>query len=220
MEPFFGAQIGPFTVLSPTLPYYQSLLPHFRCTPAPATQAPTQAPTLRDYLTEILGRAAEDWGIETLREGGQTSAENDSSVVMYAEAAGSGLLLTGDAGIAALSNALDWAPVIGVDLSKLGTIQIPHHGSRNNVSPSLLDRLIGPRIFLGGSRGISAIASASAKSETHPRRLVTNAFRRRGCKVFQTKGNTHCNQLNMPTRPGWFAAVEVPFHSEVEPYDN
>ncbi len=139
---------------------------------------------------------------------------------MFAEIAGQGILLTGDAGIGALSNALDYAPIIEIDLGKLATIQIPHHGSRNNVSPTLLDRLIGPRIYMGGTRGISAIVSASSKSETHPRRIVTNAFKRRGCKVFQTKGNTHCNQLNMATRPGWFAAAELPFHAEVEPYDS
>jgi beta-lactamase superfamily II metal-dependent hydrolase len=219
IEPFFGAQIGPFTVLAPTLPNYQALLPHFRCTPEPAKKPEAQPASLGDYLKDIFSRTAENWGIETLREGGQTSAENDSSVVMFAEVAGKGILLTGDAGVAALTNAMNWAPVVGVDLTNLGVIQIPHHGSRNNVSPSLLDRLVGTRLFMGGTRGISAIVSASAKSETHPRRVVTNAFKRRGCSVFQTKGNTHCNRLNMPTRPGWSVAEEVPFHADVEPYD-
>ncbi len=50
MEPFFGAQIGPFTVLSPTLPNYQALLPHFRCTPEPAISPPAQPQSLGDYL--------------------------------------------------------------------------------------------------------------------------------------------------------------------------
>lgn len=219
IEPFFGAQIGPFVVLSPTLSYYQALLPHFRCTPAPAVPQRAAPRTLVDVLKEALGRVAENWGVETLREGGQTSAENESSVVLFADVAGRGMLLTGDAGIGSVSQSVANAVALGVDLNTLSVIQIPHHGSRNNVSPSLLDRLIGPRLIFGGTRAISAIASAAAESETHPRRVVTNAFRRRGCKVFETKGSTHCNHLNTPSRSGWPIASEVPFHTEVESYD-
>jgi Predicted hydrolase (metallo-beta-lactamase superfamily) len=72
IEPFFGAQIGPFTVLSPTLPNHQALLPHFRCTPEPAQKPKAQSGTLGDYLKDIFSQTAENWSIETLSEGGQT----------------------------------------------------------------------------------------------------------------------------------------------------
>jgi len=64
MEPFFGSQIGPFTVLGPTRPYYQALLPHFRCTPEASTEPPTNAQSLGDFLKEIFGRGAEAGGLK------------------------------------------------------------------------------------------------------------------------------------------------------------
>jgi hypothetical protein len=52
-------------------------------------------------------------------------------------------LLTGDAGINGLTWAADWADSLGLPLQNFSFVQIPHHGSRRNVGPAILTRLLG-----------------------------------------------------------------------------
>jgi len=221
-EPFAGAKIGPFTVLSPSLEFYQQLLPDFRSTPDAAARsgwAMGIAQKGTAFATALLARVAESWNIETLREGGTTSAENESSVVMYGIVGGNGILLNGDAGLQALEQAMDYADLWEHDRSQLRFVQIPHHGSRNNVSPSLLDRLIGPIFQPGSSGGVTAFVSTAEKSETHPRKAVVNAFIRRGCTVIATNGSAKCRSHPPAHRPGWIAASPLPISYDVEDYD-
>lgn len=218
-EPFTGSKIGPFTVLSPTLEAYQSLLPDFRSTPEKKAASADSFSALGSLLKSIVANVVEHWGIETLREGGTTSAENESSAIMVAEIAGRGIILTGDAGLQALTNAISVAPTYGFNLDNLKLVQIPHHGSRNNVSPSILDKLLGPKVAEGITTEKTAIVSASKNSETHPRKVVTNAFNRRGCKVIATKGQSIRSRYQMPDREGWGPVSGIPFHAVVEPYD-
>src|SRR5258707_4716999 len=189
-EPFQGLQIGPFTVLSPSQQTYENLMPLFRDTPEPNQ---TRVQAWRSRLADLARRVVEaiqnlvpeSWYHETLREGGTTSAENESSTVLYGILNGESVLLTSDAGLNAVSAAIDYATSRGVDLrNAIWLIQVPHHGSRNNNSPSLLDRLIGTPVSEGQSREIRAAASASKGDEPHPRKVVVNAFRRRGVRVF------------------------------------
>src|SRR3546814_4468000 len=83
------------------------------------------------------------------------------SVIQYACLEGSRILLTGDAGRDALNEAADFAPYIGLVLPGIERIQIPHHGSRRNVSTEVLDRWLGPR--LGSNPG--------SRSEEHTSEL-------------------------------------------------
>ena len=53
-------------------------------------------------------RRSEDLFTETLREGGITAAENESSVVLYGQIDGRNILLTADAGLRALGAAVSW----------------------------------------------------------------------------------------------------------------
>lgn len=46
--------------------------------------------------------------------------------------------------------------------------------------------------------------------------MVTNAFIRRGVKVFKTEGCTIRHKNNMPAREGWNSAEKLAFNSEVE----
>ena len=97
-------------------------------------------------------------------------------------------------------------------------IQIPHHGSRRNVSPSILDKIVGSR-GKQPKESISAFVSVGENDPKHPRRVVTNAFIRRGCKVIETKGSAKRHRDNMPGRVDWIAAEPAPFYSKVESYD-
>ena len=140
---------------------------------------------------------------------------------MFASISGRGILLTGDAGIRALTSAMDFADATMVPLRELRFIQIPHHGSRRNVSPSLLNRLIGNPLPEGQSRSVSlsACVSASGGSKTHPRKVVTNAFLRRGATVVGTLRQTRRSNQEMPAREGGRAADKIPFHGVVESYE-
>lgn len=218
-EPFQGSQIGAFWVASPSAEWYLEIIPHFDKTPAAKVAPPT---------TSFIGRAIaiaekaatwldENWNYESLKDDGVTSFDNESSVVLYANFNGNGVLLTGDAGIQALTRAAEFLEQYGINLpSTLRFIQVPHHGSRHNVSPSILNRLLGPKLPLGTAPTKTAFVSAGATSETHPRRVVTNAFKRRGVKVFAAKGQGKWHHQGVPARPTWTNAVELPFYDKVE----
>lgn len=217
-EPYAGSKIGDFHVLSPTLDWHLELVPQFNKTPEAKTAGLAEA--LKSYGLRALEKVAswvdEHWHIETLPEDGETSCENESSVILYGNFAGRGVLLTGDAGIRALGKAADQAIGLGFDLTTSRFIQVPHHGSRRNVSPSILNRIVGPQVAQGAEATKTAFVSASKTSETHPRKVVTNAFLRRGTNVHQTKGQSKRHSHNMPERAGWVASTPVPFHAQVE----
>lgn len=223
-EPYRGARIGAFHVMSPDMDWYvHSLIPEFAKSPEQKTSTGSNSLFNGMYTSakSILGNIAESWGFETLREDVSTSAENESSVVLYAYIADRGILLTGDAGIYALSHTAAYAEAHGVSLPQsLKFVQVPHHGSRNNVSPSVLDRIIGPKTTVPTSgRRMTTFVSAAKESELHPRKMVVNGFLRRGASVMATKGQSIRHHHNMGQRDGWSSVDSLPFSQEVEPWD-
>lgn len=225
-EPFQGSKIGEFYVLSPDREWYvHELIADFEKSPDKKQAAATFENNFFNGLLaaamDTAGRIAESWGVETLREDVCTSAENESSIVLFGVVAERGILFTGDAGVQALSNAASYAEGKGVSLpGHIKFAQVPHHGSRNNVSPSVLDRLLGPRSYspVVDAR-ITAYVSAGKESETHPRKMVVNAFLRRGAKVIATKGQAICHRHQMDARAGWNSVESLPFYHEVESWD-
>jgi beta-lactamase superfamily II metal-dependent hydrolase len=169
-------------------------------------------------IKRAISWVAESWGSETLREAVSTSAENESSVILFGMVDDRGILLTGDAGIQALAAAADYAEARAVSIpAHIRFAQVPHHGSRNNVSSSALDRLIGRRSAMPVvDARITAFVSASKESKTHPRTAVVNAFIRRGAKVIPTKGQTIRHHHGMGARPGWNSVEPLPFSEQVE----
>ena len=170
-EPFQGTKIGPFTVLSPTKDMYLGLLPQFRDTPRPDQALLHQLGHWlqgigRRITTQIRNVVREDFLTETLREGGVTAAENESSVVLGSLLDSRAMLLTADAGLRALDTALAYGSVRGFPFGGgLSLFQVPHHGSRNNISPSRLDRLVGPVQALG-QRSTACVISAGPEDDT------------------------------------------------------
>ncbi|AVR08331.1 putative hydrolase [Burkholderia thailandensis Phuket 4W-1] len=227
-EPFAGAMIGGyFHVLSPERDWYvHTLIPEFEKSPELKKSSISKAldglgTTLKGLGAKALDWIDEKWDVEMLREDVSTSAENESSVVLFALIAGRGILLNGDAGVRALNAAATYAESQGIDMPTQVTFaQIPHHGSRNNVSTTVLDRLFGKRRNqTDGSRG-TAIASVSKKCETHPRQVVVNAFLRRGFKVLKTKGTGKCHYNNTPNREGWSNCTDyLAFSAKVETWE-
>lgn len=153
--------------------------------------------------TDPLSKTQTWYPSETLGEDVDTSPRNETSVVMLLRCDGHRLLFTGDAGLEGLGQAADqYENVMGsFQFFPLNLFQIPHHGSRRNLSPSLLDRILGTEGEPFGST--SAIASSAKADPKHPSPKVTNAIGRRGVTTLATEGKGICSNHNAPERTGW-----------------
>src|SRR5207245_9331952 len=122
-----------------------------------------------------------------------TSSENNSSVILLFRDGKEGFLFTSDAGVPALTNAADFAQGLGVDLKTVTRLQAPHHGSKRNLGPKILDRIVGPKLQDQAQMTKIAIVSAAPDgAPKHPSKRVVNALIRRGAKVVATQGKGIC----------------------------
>ncbi|HCA9543515.1 TPA: MBL fold metallo-hydrolase [Klebsiella pneumoniae] len=209
-EPFQGKTWDNATlvVVGPTQAYYETLIPDFARMPKKAEEVSgTEAlKATYDYLVEKAKKLVEyvaDWfSDEGIDDKDTTSAQNNSSVILKLEIDGKTLVFTGDAGVTALEMAADH-----IDNTSLSFIQIPHHGSRRNVGPQVLNKLVGNIVREGEQRGISAFISCAPDSDKHPHQAVINAFTRRGAKVITTEGSTKTHYKDAPNREGWSSAT-------------
>ena len=214
-EPFQGAKIGSyFYVLSPSKEWYIELLKNFD--KMPPTKS-TLMPECQSFASSTDDTAYEDWYNETLKEDGETSARNESSVVLLGILPDNyGVLLTGDAGRQALTKAYEYALDCGYDLQQCQFVQMPHHGSRRNVSPDLLNKLLGPILpAFSLARKISFV-NTSMGAPDHPKKSVVNAFIRRGVKVIATQGGARCYHSGYPPRDGWGPVQPLSLSRKVE----
>jgi beta-lactamase superfamily II metal-dependent hydrolase len=217
VEPFYGITgfNGAMRVLGPTVQFYESLLPGFRGAPEPKASLATALSRIMEGAKETIKKVAETLGHETLDDAGETSAENNSSAIVLFTFDGESFLFTGDAGIPALSQAVGRLCAEGFSFSNLKFVQVPHHGSRRNIGPTLLNTLIGPKQV---QRGTIKTAYASVSPDggpKHPAKKVMNAFLRRGAPVHVTAASGKCHRKNAPDR-GWSESVPLPFYPEVE----
>jgi beta-lactamase superfamily II metal-dependent hydrolase len=135
--------------------------------------------------------------------------ENSSSVILLPSLGGFKALFTGDADSVALTQAADYAAMqLGIDLSNLNLLQVPHRGSRHNVGRTILNRI----------RARHAIISAAPEgAPKHPSRRVTNALIRRGTEVCATLGNSiRFFNSRLPLRRNWGTVPLIPFHEKFE----
>tara|TARA_R110002050_G_scaffold248024_1_gene385827 strand:- start:931 stop:1986 length:1056 start_codon:yes stop_codon:yes gene_type:complete len=204
-EPFSGLSYDNNTIriLGPDKSYYESLLPDF--TKSPQAKESTLQKSF-SAVKEAINWVIETMQIETLGEDGETSAENNSSAVLLLELDGSKYLFTGDTGIPALSRVIDYCETNQIDISNIKFMQVPHHGSKRNISPSILDAI----------KCKTAYVSASKDAPKHPAKKVINAYIRRGANVFTTEGNGLSHRINASSRSGWSTATPEPFHNKVE----
>ncbi len=208
-DTFRGDTIGEFTVLSPHRETYYQLVVASEKTPVPAAKR-------MELRAESTSGAT--WGEENLKgdtEG--TSPENETSVIQFAEVCGKTILLTGDAGVRALCEAHQAAREMGKSIGSLDWFQVPHHGSRRNVSTDVLN------MWLGGilpesctpQEGKFAIISANPNDTEHPKKAVVRAMIHRGRNVFQTRGVLCTPSDNAPPR-AWGQAIPLEYPHEQE----
>ena len=181
---FFG---GALTIAGPTEVYYQELL-----------REQVGGVSLAASIAKALARAAakvgnairsigHDPGETLTSDNGGTTARNNSSIILDLRIDGYRALFSGDAGVPALDAAADaidaWLPSDRVDF-----FHVPHHGSRHNLDPATLDRLLGP--IVPDSEIGSSFVSVGTEADDFPRPEIANAIRRRGYPVCATRGQS------------------------------
>lgn len=218
-EAFQGQTIGPFEILTPSRSRYLNLIVDLPNTPAEVKSKRSSsfgliAKKLEEMKISLTNFIKETWLGETLSNYPEpTSPSNECSVVQGAIIDSRKVLLTGDAGPAGLAEAYEYASRFGFFQPYI--IQVPHHGSRRNVTPNVLNRWLGEPISeIDGTRGF-AICSAAKEDLDHPKAKVENAFLRRGYPVYSTKGNLINFSEGTPDR-GYKPAVAAPFRNNVE----
>jgi beta-lactamase superfamily II metal-dependent hydrolase len=221
VEPFAGVTaFNRLLVVGPTVDYYRSLLTDFRDTPdttatfSSLVEALYGIPRQPNSLAALSPGYLEALGVESLDESGTTEAENNSSVILSAKLdEGQFWLFTGDAGWPALKRAIATLELWKFDPNGYGFVHVPHHGSRSNLCPAVLDRLIGPMWPRSPPRKV-ALISAAALDPKHPSGRVVNALVRRGAEVYATKGTNLLYRYDAPLRPG-YGPVTALLHSPV-----
>ena len=209
-EPFAGTNFlnGTIQVLGPTKKYYEDLLVNSAKTPEQKIEGLFESlgRTFTTAKSTVLNWIEETFDIETLDESGETSAENNSSAVSLLNFDNKKYLFTGDAGIPALKNVLEYSKSVGIDISMVDWKQVPHHGSQRNISPSLLDEI----------KTNIAYVSASKGAPKHPNFKVTNAYIRRGASVYTTEGVTMNHHIYCDSRAGYSSATAYSFQNKVQ----
>jgi len=209
----FNGYYSPLKILSPTKEMYLQLIAESSKTPYKAESLSESV--VQKYFTSIR-KIVEKWSSDTLRDDISTTAENETSIVVLGDMISEKFLLTGDAGIRALGAAANYAERIGIDLKTVSVHQIPHHGGRHNVSTKILNQIVGPIVSEDSEPTKVAFASIGKDSD-HPKGMVTNAYIRRGVKVYEARtGTIHHSKGEMPAREGWTSATKKTFSTEVD----
>jgi len=204
-EPFSGKSFdnGRLRVLGPAKDYYLELIPDFN-------KSPEAKDTLLEKafsgVSDAIKWVIETMQIETLDDSGETSAENNSSVILLFEFESAYYLFTGDAGIPALERVIKFATKSDIDISNIRFMQVPHHGSKRNISPYILNSI----------KCKTAYVSASKDAAKHPAKKVVNAYIRRGASVYTTEGSNLNHHENTASREGYSSATPLSFNEKVE----
>lgn len=212
----FNGAFSPLKILSPTKELYLQLIVESAKTPYVA-ESVSESFVKKIFAT--VRKIVEKWTSDTLRDDVSTTAENETSVVLMGDMVSEKFLLTGDAGVRALGAAAEYADSVGIDLKKVTVHQIPHHGGRHNISSKILNRIVGSIVSEDSNPTKTAFVSIGKDSD-HPKGMVTNAYIRRGVKVFEVRVSTiRHHRGDMPERQGWTSATKKDFSTEVDDWD-
>lgn len=212
---FAGTRIGPnFTVLAPSAERYIKLLPDLDKTPQSYADKKGIVGAMLQGARNVLDVVREAWDLETLDANPPaTSPSNETSVVQMGVFGDKKILLTADVGPEGLQEALNHARAFGLSGAPY-LIQVPHHGSRRNVTPAILNAWLGAPLPDKSVRGY-AFCSVGKDADIYPRKKVKNAFIRRGYPVWATRGCSLRHSYGWPERPGWSTCSPEAFDPNV-----
>ncbi|MDL2328186.1 competence protein ComEC [Desulfosarcina sp. OttesenSCG-928-A07] len=219
-EPFQGMHIGKSLVLAPTKERFLDLIVESEKTPD-AVKSFSSDGLFRGVFEGIecaINFIRSLWGEENFPSQG-TSAENEMSVVQFISCPQHNFMLTGDAGREGLTEALDYLETLYGGVPQIDFFEVPHHGSRRNLSTELLDRLFGERLSEqpseSGSR-FSAVVHSCRLDSTHPRKVVIRAIHHRGGKICSVESGWWLAGHNKPERPNSSPAAGLPYPNDQE----
>lgn len=204
----FGATLK---ILGPSKEFYRKLIAE--CSKTPPTASGINETTCNSASLEEEEDFYEDQEIEW-NDNETTSLINESSLILlfeYKDTDGKDhkILFTGDAGKRGLTEAIRYADEIGISLENIEIIKMPHHGSRKNVSPEIMDSLY--------SQGTTCYISCSGNDEGHhPSKRLVNLLIQKGYRVLSTSGSTLHRSHNAPERNNFKKAEEKPYYPKME----
>lgn len=171
-EPFAGKShsILPIMIVGPTIDYYEALLLKFR----DINHLFDQEDYLeKAYAVDILTESLSD----TLDAKDDPSSENASSAITLMTIGSNKFLFTADATPDAQRRACKFT-----DLSQLNFLDIPHHGSKYNLTSDLIAHY---------SPNVAYISADGSRK--YPSKAVVNALKKVGTRVYCTAsaGNIH-----------------------------
>lgn len=179
---------GIITVLGPSETLYKRGLLGSEKTPESYIEAGLEDYTPTDYSEEdyVQGKAIEWYDDE------QTSAINQTSLVIALALGNFKVLFTGDAGKEAINSALDYYEKNGGKASDFTIVQLPHHGSRKNIDPTILGRFGTPEYIIS--------CPPDGEGEGHPSRRLMNKILELNpqAKIYVTKKVNFVFHKNVP----------------------
>ena len=193
------------TILGPSKEFYKTCIANCEKTPEqnenvedlPQTQA---SKGNMEYELYVEGKITWD-DTET------TSSINESSLIILFEYEKVKILLTGDAGKEGLRQAIKYARENNIRLDDCSIIKMPHHGSRKNVDPAIIDA------FVGSKRVYYSCASDDLGH--HPSQRLINLMNEKGFVQLSTSGSTLHWGVNAPDR-GWKLASRFRSFPQIE----
>jgi beta-lactamase superfamily II metal-dependent hydrolase len=194
------------TILGPSKDLYLKLVQSSDKTPAMAvteSKANTFSSTEKKLAFEDMTFETEHLAEDKIA----TSAENNMSLVMLLTIGGAKVLFTGDAGTEGLFNAITYANSQGINLKDLHVLDVPHHGSRHNLSKGILKHI---------KAKIAIISCAKNGEPSHPSKIVTNSLIRRGITPYWTQGQLLYYHKGFVINRGYNSAIPIPFSNQVE----
>ncbi len=187
---------GIIQILGPSEKYYKALLPGMDGLEKFVTEEANWA------YNSIFGAAVINESLENsspcpiVDEENETSATNNSSVILQITARDNQrYLFTGDAGVRAFQDVQ-----ARTSLDSIYWLDVPHHGSRRNLSVDLIDTMKPKACFI-----------SAEGSNKHPRRALVNCLRKHGASVYSThkSGNIWYHAGNFPARADYSTAAEI-----------
>ena len=190
-EPFKGQNIGFLTVCGPSVDFYKEII---------AEMANENYYSSKSTGTAVILKLLEDHAdksSDSLLDNPKTDPLNNTSTILATSIGDDVYVFTADAGAEALA-----AAVRDYQITGCKWMQIPHHGSRRNITQGLIEAFSPQTAF------VSAVGN-----KKHPRRAVVNAFKNQGAKVYSTHypNGGHLRQPvgSVPERAGHISATPL-----------
>ena len=193
------------TILGPSASFYKTCIANCEKTPKQDSKVES-LPQIQsssgklEFEPYVMGKITWD-------DSETTSPINESSLIILFEYEEVKILLTGDAGKEGLQHAVKYAKENNIRLDNCSIIKMPHHGSRKNVNPAIIDNFVGSKKVY--------YSCASDDLGHHPSQRLVNLLNEKGFKQLSTSGSTLHWGIDAPDR-GWKSAAVLNSFSKIE----